>query len=174
MITENKIRTGDGSEEHPFCSKDGTAGIQTELDALTHGGCLMLTSSRYNLSKTVVIDSCSRALTGQIWCCNTDPNGVFESKAGTKLRLMGKDFPAIRMGDKSDPVSGSRVSELGVQGDIPGMDTRPLLDWAHPEASAGICIDRVRCDQCDFSRLSFCGLANGICASGTAMTDGCV
>lgn len=173
-MEQNMIVSGNGSEEQPFRSADGTAGLQTALNSLTHGGCLELSSSRYDLEKTIVIDSCSQALVGKVWCCNTDPNGVFESKAGTKLRLIGTDFPAIRMGDTCDPISGSKICELGIQGDISGMDTRPLVDFDHPEASAGICIDKVRCDQCHFTNLSFCGLATGIYSAGTAMTDACV
>lgn len=165
---------GDGSESAPYRSEDGTAGIETSLRALSHGGCLELESARYNLERTVTIEECSQKILGKVWACNTDPNGVFESPNGTKLRLMGRDFPAIRVGDRTNPISGSKVCELGIQGDIPGMDTRVLVDFRHPERSAGICIDKVRCDQCAFTDISFCGLANAICTSGTAMTDACV
>ena len=165
---------GDGSESAPYRSNDGTAGIEPSLRALSHGGCLELESARYNLERTVTIEECSQKILGKVWACNTDPNGVFESPNGTKLRLMGRDFPAIRVGDKTNPISGSKVCELGIQGDIPGMDTRVLVDFRHPERSAGICIDKVRCDQCAFTDISFCGLANAVCTSGTAMTDACV
>lgn len=165
---------GDGSELSPYTSPDGTAGIQSSLDSLTHGGCLELESARYDIYKTVTVDASSRALIGKIWCCNTDPNGVFESKSGTKIRMNGTDYPAIRIGDAQDPISGAKVRELGVQGDIPGMDTRPLVDFDRPEAAAGLTVDKVRCDQCHFEALSFCGLASAVCLSGTAMSDACV
>lgn len=172
-MNEDMKVIGDGSEEAPFTSSDGRAGLQYKLDSLTHGGIVELESLRYNLEKTLTLDSSSRAIVGKIWCCNTDPNGVFESKFGTKLRLIGRDFPAIRVGDAVNPISGAKVAELGVQGDIPGMDTRPLMDFDNPEASAGLCIDKVRCDQCSFTRLSFCGLSSAVCLSGTAMSDAC-
>ena len=173
-MDENKIALGDGSESSPYTSLDGTAGIQTALVALKHGGALELESARYDIEKTVTLDESSRAIVGKIWSCNTDPNGVFEAKTGTKIRMQGRDYPAIRIGDTTDPISGSKVCELGVQGDIPGMDTRPLVDFDRPEASAGLVIDKVRCDQCHFENLSFCGLASAVCLSGTAMSDACV
>ncbi|MBR5308491.1 MAG: hypothetical protein IKU43_06955 [Clostridia bacterium] len=174
-MTNEKIKIlGDGSEGNPYTSPDGTAGINTALETLTHGGCLELESARYNLDKTVTIETSSQKILGKVWACNTDPNGVFESPNGTKLRLTGKDFPAIRIGDKTNPISGSKVCELGIQGDIPGMDTRALVDFKNPTHSAGICIDKVRCDQCAVSDISFCGLATAVCSSGTAMTDACV
>ncbi len=174
-MSDTNIKTyGDGSENNPYVSDDKCGGIQAGLNNLLHGGCLELESARYNIEKTITVEQCSQRILGKIWACNTDPNGVFESPNGTKLRLTGRDFPAIRIGDRTNPISGSKVSELGIQGDIPGMDTRPLVNFEHPEYSAGICIDKVRCDQCGFSDISFCGLANAVCASGTAMTDACV
>ena len=94
-MTNEKIKIlGDGSEGNPYTSPDGTAGINTALENLTHGGCLELESARYNLDKTVTIETSSQKILGKVWACNTDPNGVFESPNGTKLRLTGKDFPA--------------------------------------------------------------------------------
>ena len=173
-MNEEKTVFGDGSELDPYTSPDGTAGIQAALNALRHGGALELESARYNIEKTVTLDESSRAIVGKIWSCNTDPNGVFEAKTGTKIRMNGRDYPAIRIGESTDPISGARVRELGVQGDIPGMDTRPLVDFERPEASAGLAIDKVRCDQCHFQDLSFCGVANAVCLSGNAMSDACV
>ena len=173
-MNENINRLGDGSENAPYTHMDGTAGINTALHTMKHGGCLELESARYNIEDTVTIEECSQRILGKIWACNTDPNGVFESPNGTKLRLTRKDIPAIRVGDRTNPISGSKVAELGIQGDIVGMDTRVIVDFEHPEYSAGICIDKVRCDQCSFSDISFCGLANAVCASGSAMTDACV
>lgn len=165
---------GTGNEKDPFRSADGTAGIQSALDAQTCGGRVNLSSGRYELSTSLVVDTSSLCLSGDVWSCNTDPNGVFESSFGTKLRLRGQDYPAILVGKTCDPVSGAIIRDLGVQGDIPGMDTRPLVDFSAPDHSAGLCFDQVRTDQCEFSKLSFCGLANAVVASGQAELDACL
>ena len=166
---------GSGTESAPYRSPDGTAGIQKKLDALAErGGRLHLSCGRYDLEHTVVLDTSSLCLSGDIWSCNTDPNGVFESAYGTKLRMRGKDFPAIAVGGNTDPISGAIIRDLGVQGDIPGMDTRPLVDFLDPKRASGLCLDAVRTDQCEFSKLAFCGLANGIAATGNAEIDGCI
>ncbi|MBQ9071026.1 MAG: hypothetical protein IJY23_06760 [Clostridia bacterium] len=169
-----KNRRGDGSEERPFISPDGTAGIQSELDAhAARGGLIQLDSGRYDVEKSIILDTSSLSLSGGVWACNVDPNGVFESKFGTKLRLHGNDYPALLIG-KSRDVSGTIVRDLGVQGDIAGMDTRPLVDFDAPEKAAGICLDSVRTDQCAFSKLSFCGLANAVTATGNSEIDACI
>ncbi len=151
-----------------------TPAIQQQLDLLrAHGGCLTLPNHAYSLYAPVVVDASSLCFCGENWACNTDPNGVFETDHGTKLRMRGRDFPAIRVGEKADPISGAVVRDLGVQGDITGMDTRPLTDFAAPQKSAGLCMDRVRTDQCEFTKLSFCGCSNGVCITGNAEIDAC-
>ena len=165
---------GTGSESDPFHSGDGTAGIQKGLDALSErGGRLNLTCGRYDLTETVVLDTSSLCLSGDVWSCNTDPNGVFEPKHGTKLRLMRTDIPALEVGKHTSPVSGAIVRDLGFQGNIPGMDTRKIVDFSAPEKSAGLCLASVRTDQCEFSKLSCCGLANGVAVTGNAEVDAC-
>ena len=131
-------------------------------------------NGEYPLQEALVVDASSLCLCGDVWACNTDPNGVFETDHGTKLRMQGKGFAAIRVGEKTDPISGAVVKNLGVQGDIRGMDTRPYVDFDHPEKMAGLCLSAVRTDQCEFSKLSFCGLANGVCASENAEIDACL
>ena len=166
---------GTGSEDAPYTSADGTAGLRAGLSRLSaHGGALHLPFGRYDLFTTVVIDTSSLCLEGDVWSCNTDPNGVFESKYGTKLRMRGRDFPALAIGRETDPISGAIVRDLGVQGDIVGMDTRPLVDFDHPERAAGLCLDTMRTDQCEFSKIAFCGLANGVAATGSAEIDACI
>lgn len=169
------IRFGVGSETEPFHSDDGCAGIKTELSALAdRGGKLRLESGRYDIDAPITVDSSSTCLSGGVWACNTDPNGVFESKFGTKIRMHGRDYPALLIGRECDPISGAIVRDIGVQGDIVGMDTRPLVDFEHPERSAGLCLDKVRTDQCTFSKLSFCGLSNAVVATGEAEIDACI
>ena len=149
--------------------------IQAQLDALAaHGGLVRLDNRSYSIHQPVTPDASSLCFAGEVWACNTDPNGVFETDHGTKLRMWGRDFPAIRVGSKADPISGMVVRDLGVQGDIIGMDTRPLVDFAHPARSAGLCLDSVRTDQCEFSKLSFCGCANAVCACGDSEIDACM
>lgn len=166
---------GSGSENDPFRCADGTAGIQREVDGLAErGGILSLDSGRYDIEKSILIDTPSLCLTGGVWACNTDPNGVFESKFGTKLRMHGTHYPALTVGSKSDPIAGAVIRDLGIQGDIPGMDTRPLVDFAAPQKAAGLCFDSVRTDQCEFSKLSFCGLGCAVAAIGNAELDACL
>lgn len=107
--------------------------IQSRLDRLmSHGGRLVLSNRSYSIHETVVADSSSMCFAGEVWACNTDPNGVFETDHGTKLRMRGRDFPALRIGKRSDPISGMVVRDLGVQGDIIGMDIRPWWISAIP------------------------------------------
>lgn len=168
-------RVGVGSEDDPFRAPDGTAGIQRQLDAMSErGGLLELTSGRYEIERSIIFDTPSLRFSGGVWACNTDPNGVFETKFGTKLRLHGTDYPALVVGRERDPISGAIICDLGVQGDISGMDTRPLVDFNAPEKAAGLCLDTVRADQCAFKKLSFCGLANAVTATGMAEIDGCI
>ena len=147
--------------------------ITGKLDALALGGCLHLPCGQYNIASPIVLDRSSTGLDGGIWSCNTDPNGVFESRHGTKIRMHGRDYPAICVGREHSPISGAVIREIGVQGDIVGMDTRPLVDFDAPEKAAGLCLDSVRTDQCAFVRLSFCGLANAVCVTGDAEVDAC-
>lgn len=154
--------------------KDNAAVIQRELDQLSAaGGRVTLACRRYDLARALVIDTPSLCLCGEVWSYSADPNGVFESPFGTKLRLVGQANPAVFVG-KTRTLGGVIVRDLGVQGDIAGMDTRPLVDPESPARSAGICFDAVRTDQCEFSKLSFCGLSNAICATGQAELDACI
>lgn len=168
-------RLGTGSEIDPFYSQDGTAGVQTGLDNLAErGGKIELKCGRYDIEKTIVLDTPSLCLAGEVWSCNIDPNGVFEPKHGTKIRMKGNDYPALAIGRYWSSISGAIVRDLGFQGDIPGMDTRPIVDFSEPKRAAGLCFDSVRTDQCEFSKLSFCGMAYGVCATGNAEIDACV
>ena len=165
--------SGDGSEQQPYAAADGTAGIQAALDALSaHGGALHLPAARYELTKTLLLSLSGSCIQGDVWACNTDPNGVFETAYGTKLRLRGRGFPAVRIGG-SHVVSGCLLRELGLQADLVGMDTREQFDAASPTANAGLVLDEVRTDQCTFDRLSFCGFGAGIAVTGQAEVDAC-
>ena len=169
------IRTGDGSEAFPFRSEDGTANIQTGLNSLSErGGRLELECGCYEIMEKIVLDTPSTCLSGGVWACNTDPNGVFESSFGTKIRMRGTDYPAFEIGRSCDPVSGSIIRDLGIQGDIRGMDTRGLVDFHMPEKAAGLCLSSVRTDQCAFTKIAFCGLANAVAATGDAEIDACI
>lgn len=173
-ITPCGFCTGDGSETSPFVSADGTAGLSGALGAKSlHGGEIFLPSARYDLYKTVSVDTPCLALRGEIWGYSSDPNGVFEGKHGTKLRLCRGDFPALRVG-VLDMIGGCQVENLGVQGDISGMDTRGLFDPDDPQKFAGLVFANTRTDQCECRKLSFCGLAAGIVATQNAEIDACV
>jgi len=171
QLTPLSFCTGEGSEQRPYASADGTAGLQAALAELTHGGAVRLPAARYNMTETVTVTESGTALVGDIWACNTDPNGVFETSFGVKLRQIG-EHPVIRVGcDRV--ISGTLLREIGVQGDIPGMDTRERFDVNAPVTNAGLLLDAVRTDQCTFDRLSFCGLGAGIAVCGNAEVDAC-
>lgn len=110
------------------------------------GGLVHLDCGRYDLSDTVCINTPCTRLQGDVWAYNADPNGVFETSFGTKLRLIGRDHPALSVGI-TRTAEGCVVRDLGIQGDIIGMDTRPLLDMAHPLHSSGLTFSHTRIDQ---------------------------
>ena len=164
---------GNGSEQNPFVSTDGTAGFCEALNALPRrGGKLSVPCARYDVSHTIVFDRSSSKISGDVWGYSSDPNGVFESPYGTKIRLNGMSFPAISVG--TDQTLGGHVIEgLGIQGDIVGMDTRPCFDLQNPTAGAGLVFSNVRTDQCEYAKLSFCGLGAAIVMTGNAELDAC-
>jgi len=136
------------------------------------GGSVRLVTGSYELRESVVIDTPSSKLEGEVWAYNLDPNGVFETPYGTKLRLKGRSFPAVSIGVNDLP-AGAMVCNIGIQGDIKGMDTRPLLNTDNISASAGIYFGAQRVDQGEFSKISCCGLSVAVCVDGNAEIDGC-
>lgn len=162
-----------GQKNSNMAMTDRAKEITRQLAQMERGGCLELPCGQCDIASSIVLDTPSACLTGGIWSCNTDPNGVFESQHGTKIRMHGRNYPAICVGKECTPISGAVVREIGVQGDICGMDTRMLVDFDAPEKAAGLCLDSVRTDQCAFVRLSFCGLANAVCVTGNAEVDAC-
>ncbi len=125
------------------------------------GGRIHLDPVRYDLIAPWEIDQPCVCLEGYIWAYSSDPNGVFESRRGTQLRLRGRSFPALSIG-VTHTAEGCVIRDIGIQGDITGMDTRPLLDPEHPLASSGLTLSGTRVDQAEFSKLSLCGLQCGI------------
>ena len=136
------------------------------------GGKVYLETGKYDVSETVILDAPCLRLEGEVWNYPSDPNGVFESDFGTKLRLAKSGLPAIRIG-KENVIGGATVKDIGIQGNICGMDTRGMFDYANPTAASGICFDAKRVDQCEFSKVSFTGLASAICATGESEIDAC-
>lgn len=172
-LTPLPLCTGKGTEKDPYRAADGTAGINSTLAMLTErGGRVELPCARYDLTTPIEMGLSSTKLVGDVWACNYDPNGVFEPKFGTKIRLNGMSFPAIRLGIEGT-ISGTLIENLGVQGDIPGMDTRTYFDINNPTAGAGLCFDAVRTDQCEVDKLSFCGLGAAVAATANAEIDAC-
>ena len=83
-------------------------------------------TGQYDISTPVVIDVSCIKLEGEVWNYSCDPNGVFESDYGAKLRLMRNDIPAIFVG-KENVLGGVVINDIGIQGNISGMDTRGLF-----------------------------------------------
>ena len=171
MIDSTKFAIGTGTVSDPYRSQDGTAGLEAALQAAGEcGGRVTVPTGRHDMSSTAHIDNGSVWLDGEVWNYSSDPNGVFEAKNGTKLRLIGRSHPALSVGITKD-IGGVVISNLGIQGDIFGMDTRELFDALAPQKSAGLYLGGTRIDQCEFSKMSFCGLSAAICASGNAEID---
>ncbi len=137
------------------------------------GGRIHLDPVQYDLTAPWEIDQPCVCLQGDVWAYSSDPNGVFESRCGTQLRLRGQSFPALSIG-VTHTAEGCVIRDIGIQGDIAGMDTRPLLDSEHPLASSGLTLSGTRVDQAEFSKLSMCGLQCGVCACGNAEVDACL
>lgn len=137
------------------------------------GGRIRLDPVRYDLTATWEIDQPCIFLEGDVWAYSSDPNGVFESRCGTQLRLRGHSFPALSIG-VTRTAEGCVIRDIGIQGDITGMDTRPLLDLDHPLRSSGLTLSGTRVDQAEFSKISLCGLHCGICACDNAEVDACL
>ncbi|MBE6577778.1 MAG: hypothetical protein E7653_06540 [Ruminococcaceae bacterium] len=147
--------------------------IQVALNAIkASGGKVHLGAGSYELESSIVVDTPSSKLEGDVWAYNLDPNGVFETPYGTKLRLIGRDFPAVSVGVDNVP-AGAMVCDIGIQGDIKGMDTRGLLDIENPSHSAGLYFGSQRVDQGQFSKISCCGLATAVCAADNSELDAC-
>ncbi len=51
------------------------------------------------------------------------------------------------------------------------MDTRPITDFSAPEQNAGLLLNNARTDQCEFYKLSFCGLSSAVCVTNNAELD---
>ncbi len=147
--------------------------ITRQLSKLQRGGRIYLPVGEYQVEETIVLDMPCVKLEGEVWNYSSDPNGVFESNYGTKLRMRRGDIPAIMM-TKNCTLGGNVIKDIGIQGNITGMDTRELFDYQNPMASAGIYFDNQRIDQAEFSKISFCGLASAVCAAGNAEIDACV
>ena len=146
--------------------------INEIIKKLTNGGKVYLPAQKYEIDSPVIIDTPCIKLEGEVWNYSSDPNGVFESPYGTKLKLIRDDIPAICV-SKKNVLGGNIIKDIGIQGNIEGMDTRGLFDFDNPVASAGICFDGKRVDQAEVSKVSCCGLASAICVTGTAEIDGC-
>lgn len=161
-----------GTEERPFISPDGTAGIQERIDALSiRGGKLPLECGRYDIDNTIKVNIPCIHIDGDSWSYSSDPNGVFESKYGTKLRLKA-DIPAMSIGI-DHTVEGLLFQNFGVQGNIVGMDTRKFLLGDEPEGGTGLLYAHTRMDQAEFSKLTFCGLGCALKFTEDSEIDAC-
>ncbi|MBQ9326331.1 MAG: hypothetical protein IJ246_11215 [Clostridia bacterium] len=163
-----------GETNKKACFSHGTQDIESQLHALgERSGCVRLPAAQYMLESTIRLDRPCIRLEGEVWAYSADPNGVFESQYGTQLRLKGHGFPALSVGI-THTAEGCVVRNLGIQGDIAGMDTRLLLNLRDPLADAGLALAHARVDQAEFSKISFCGLQCGICACDDAEVDACL
>jgi len=173
MIKNTDFTKGFVDRNSSYRSDDGTAGFSEALKTVSGlGGKIAVPVGCHEIENTVKIDESAVYVDGEVWNYASDPNGVFEGKNGSKLRLKGQDHPAISVGI-SKSIGGVLISNIGIQGDIEGMDSRDLFDLSSPEKSAGILMAGSRVDQCEVSKVAFCGLSSAICATGTTFIDAC-
>ena len=146
--------------------------FRKKLDRLwERGGKVSLACGRYEIEQSICVNTPCIRIDGESWSYSSDPNGVFESKYGTKLRLT-KDIPAITVG-LDHPVEGLLFQNFGVQGNIEGMDTRDFLKGLTPSGGTGLHFAHTRMDQAEFSKLTFCGLGCGLKFTDQAEIDAC-
>lgn len=86
--------------------------------------------------------------------------------------MKGRSFPALSVG-YIRVVGGTVIQNIGVQGDLDGMDTRTLYNPFCPSSASGLHFGGSRVDQGEFSKLSFCGLGVGICVDGNSDVRNC-
>lgn len=146
--------------------------IQEKINELKESsGKVYLEVGSYELNESIKVDVPCINLEGEAWSYSSDPNGVFESRYGTKLRLQA-DIPALTVGI-SHTVEGLYFHNFGVQGNIEGMDTRPFMTKEGPIGGTGILFSKTRMDQAEFSKLTFCGLGCGLKFIEDAEIDAC-
>ena len=133
---------------------------------------LTLKAGEYYIDTPLFIDKSCINFTGECWNYPSDPNGVFESFVGTKLKIK-KDSFGLQVG-KGDSIGGVMVSNFGFQGTIIGMDTRTLFNKDSLSQNAGLVFCDGRVDQGEFSKLSFTGLSIGMLAIDNSEIDACV
>ena len=136
------------------------------------GGEVFLPVGEYPVESPVLMNTPSLRVKGEVWAYNLDPNGVFETRYGSKLRLQSKEISGFSVG-KDDLPAGCMISDIGIQGDIIGMDTRGMFDLLKPWASAGLYFGGERVDQGDFNKISCCGLAAGVSCAENTEIDAC-
>lgn len=146
--------------------------VTIPLEEFQKGGRLCLPVGEYLLEETLVIDIPCLRLSGEIWNYSADPNGVFESQYGTKLRMMRNDIPAIMISE-NNVLGGNVVEHIGIRGNIAGMDTRMMFHYESPKESSGLYFGSQRVDQAEFQKISFGGLACGVCAAENSEIDAC-
>lgn len=171
-MNTNINRVGNGTEHNPFMSLDGTGGIAALLaEKAERGGTVYLDSARYDITKSIeLITPCTR-LSGEEWSYSSDPNGVFDSIYGTKLKLL-KSCAAVTLGNHGK-LQGSMIENIGFFGTRKGMDTRGLMTSEGPNNEYGLHFVMSRLDQGEFLKLSFCGLGAAICVDENAELDAC-
>lgn len=171
MNTE-AYRQGDGTEKNPYTSSDGTGSIAAMLAEKTErGGHVNLDSARYDITNTIEITAPCTRLSGEVWSYSSDPNGVFDSIYGTKLKL-AMPCAAVTIGNHG-MVQGSMIENIGFFGTRKGMDTRGLMTQEGPNTECGLHIVKNRLDQGEFFKLSFCGMGAAIRADEESELDAC-
>ena len=146
--------------------------LQGAIDRIRDaGGRVELSVGDHRIYRGLRIDSPCVRLSGGVWSYSSDPNGVFESYYGSKLRLMA-DVPAVEIGF-THTTEGLLLQDFGVQGNIDGMDTRPFLTESGTEGGTGLYFNHTRADQAEFSKLTFCGLGAAVKIDKGAEIDAC-
>lgn len=164
---------GLGTENNPFTSTDGTAGFRDVISKLTaRGGKIRVPNGTYIISNPIYLIQKNIHIEGDIWNYANDPNGVWESNNGTKLKATRQDMPIMALTGSSN-LSGGRIAQVGFQGIVANSNTRDLFSISNAGNDCGISMPTARIDQFELYRVAFCGLASGISVTGGSI-DACI
>ena len=176
MLPENPAdycSSGLGTEERPYISLDGTGGLtQAMFNLEARAGKVRIPSARFNLTASPVVKRKNIHIEGDAWNYSNDPNGVYESPNGSKLRLMSAELAGLIFSGVAN-ISGGRVSQIGVQGTIANSNTKGLFSIANAAKHTGANFPSARVDQFEMYRFNACGLSSGLSFTGGDI-DACI
>lgn len=140
----------------PFEGVDGAGGINIAILRLKQGGKVRIPSANFLLTRPIIVSSRSIKIEGDSWNYPNDPNGVYASNEGSKLKV-DVDGSGLQLNN----ASGTTISDIGFQGQYTNGEVKGTFDRTMPIKNSGICSVVGRNDQMEISRVSCQGLSAG-------------